>query len=95
VAASCPADRAAYNTLGAVKSGVENAVADFGVQYKAGLRTNAERDKLKAIYQKWEAAHKLAVEVARHGGDGNLVTIALASADEVFNFLRTFGILRR
>ena len=94
--ASTPPDRIAYNSLSSVTIGVQAGIKVWGELYAQGHYTDADRDKVKAAYEKFQAANRLAIAIAEAATDKDqkhsALAIANAAADELFTLLRVLGV---
>lgn len=61
-ATTTTAQQNAFNGLKTIRVGVEGALAVFNAGYQAGTYTEAQREKLRALYTKYLAADKIAAE---------------------------------
>jgi len=96
--ASMPPDRIAYNTIDGAKASVEAAVKAWGDLYQQGRYTDADREKVKAAYQKFEAAVAVAVDLARVASDDaqkrNALAYLNAAAADIMQLLREFDVVQ-
>ena len=92
-----PPDRVAYNTIDGAKEGVTAAVKAWGSLYQQGRYTDADRERVKAAYAKFEAAVAVAVDIAKTATNDQQKTNALAyvnaAAADLMRLLREFEVI--
>jgi hypothetical protein len=96
--ASMPPDRIAYNSIDGAKAGVVSAVKAWGDLYQQGKYTDADREKVKKAYEKFEAALAVAVDIARTATNEeqkkNALAYVNAAASDIMRLLREFEVVK-
>ena len=96
--ATMPPDRIAYNTIDGAKAGVEAAVKAWGDLYQQGKYTNADREKVKVAYQRFEAAVAVTVDIAKTATNEeqkrNAMAYVNAAASDLMALLRAFDVVK-
>lgn len=96
--ASMPPDRIAYNSVEGAKDGVAAAVKAWGDLYTQGRYTEADREKVKAAYEKFEAAVAISVDIAKVATNDeqkrNAMAYVNAAASDLMRLLREFDLVK-
>lgn len=96
--ASMPPDRIAYNSIDGAKAGVNAALRAWNDLYQQGRYTDADRDKVKAAYEKFEASVAVSVDIAKVATDEdqkrNAMAYVNAAASDLMALLRAFDVVR-
>ena len=89
-----PPSRVAFNSIQDATVGVQTAVQSFNALYQQGKFTDADREKVKAAYEKFQRVALLANSISSAATDPNAPVTALtvinAAADDFFNAVRIF-----
>lgn len=96
--ASMPPDRFTYNSIEGAKAGVTAAVKAWGDLYTAGRYTDADREKVKKAYLKFEAAVAVAVDLSATATNPEQKKNAMAyinnAAADIMALLRAFDVVK-
>lgn len=92
-----PPDRIAYNSIDGAKAGVTAAVKAWGDLYQQGRYTDADREKVKQAYQRFEASVAVAVDLSKTATNDeqkrNAMAYVNAAASDLMALLRAFNVV--